>query len=453
MRKKVYRVLVISQLIALLVAFFSCGIAFFLHRKKEIGQGYTLISFLGETFPFFIIFLAIIIISIVFYLHFCDRLVKPFHKKIDGETLLNKSEYEELNPYVSAINSQYLQLKAERAEIQRRIDELKTISASMNQGIILLDKDEKVTLINNYSESLLGLDFSMVKNQHYSILKYSKVLKDLIKKAKFGEFAQAFVEEENVTYQFGLHLSKTYGEIKGYVILIYDVTDKGRLEALRREFTANVSHELKTPLHSISGAAELLCSGMVKEEDIGQFTRQIYAETKRMIRLVEDIIKLSSLDENAQNTTREEINLKELALSTINSLSLEASRQNVSLEFEGEELKVRGIKHLLSAVLYNLCENAIKYNNFGGWVKITIEQKGNRAKISVTDNGIGIPHEHQQRIFERFYRVDKSHSKEVGGTGLGLSIVKHAVRLHNGEITLKSQFGKGTTFCVKLPIF
>ncbi|MBO4962343.1 MAG: ATP-binding protein [Clostridia bacterium] len=450
MRKKVYKILIISVIIALSVAFFSCGTAYFIHRKGQIGAGYSFINFLGETFPFLIIYGVLILGFGVFYLHLCDRLFKPFKTKIEG--LQEKSEYEELNSYVSKINSTYLQLKSAEAETQRSIDELKTISASMNQGLIILDNQGKITLINGYAESLIGMDFAMVKGQHYSITKYNKTITSLLKSASFGQVAERIVEEENVSYRFSLHPSKTYGEIKGYVLLILDVTDQGKLEALRREFTANVSHELKTPLHSISGAAELLCSGMVKQEDAPQFTNQIYQETKRMMRLVEDILKLSSLDENAENTIREDIDLLEIASSTINQLKFEADKKNIKLEVVGESLIVRCIKRLISAVIYNLCENAIKYNKSGGSVKISLKKKDNRAEIVIKDTGIGIPHEHQSRIFERFYRVDKSHSKEVGGTGLGLSIVKHAIKLHSGEIGVKSQVGKGTTFTIKLPI-
>ena len=450
MRKKVYKLLIISVIIALSVAFFSCAVFYFLHRKEQLGAGYTILKFLGETFPLIIIYGVLIIIFSILFMHLCDKLFKPFKQKVDG--LQEKTDYEELNAYISKINSTYLQLKSAEAEIQRSIDELKTISASMNQGLIILDKDGKITLTNNYAESLIGMDFVMVKGQHYSITKYNKTITALLKNASYGQVAEKVIEEENVSYRFSLHPSKTYGEIKGYVLLILDVTDQGKLELLRREFTANVSHELKTPLHSISGAAELLCSGLVKQEDVGQFTNQIYQETKRMIRLVEDIIKLSSLDENAENTIREEVDLLEIINSTIDVLKFEAEKQNINLEVVGESVVIRGIRHLLSAIIYNLCENAIKYNKENGSVKITLKKKENRAEIIIKDTGIGIPHEHISRVFERFYRVDKSHSKEVGGTGLGLSIVKHAIKLHSGEINLKSQVNKGTTFIIKLPI-
>ena len=220
---------------------------------------------------------------------------------------------------------------------------------------------------------------------------------------------------------------------------------------MRREFTANVSHELKTPLHSISGCAELLSSGLVKPEDTKQFSSQIYSEAKRMIRLVDDILKLSSLDEGASEMQREEVDLFKVATETVNNLELEAILASIKLEVSGESACVYGIKPLLAGIIYNLCDNAIKYNKENGYVKVKVKNTDSGVELTVKDNGIGIPADHHSRIFERFYRVDKSHSKEVGGTGLGLSIVKHAVRLHNAEIKIKSQLGKGTKFTVLFP--
>jgi two-component system phosphate regulon sensor histidine kinase PhoR len=222
-------------------------------------------------------------------------------------------------------------------------------------------------------------------------------------------------------------------------------------EKMRQEFTANVSHELKTPLHSISGYAELLKSGMVKEEDVQQFAERIYSESQRMITLVNDILELSHLDEGMEDMSREDVDLYEVAASAVKSLEEEAAAAGVTLQLTGESSVINGYSQLLSLIVYNLCENGIKYNNPHGSVKVDINDFRDRAVLTVNDSGIGIPHEQQERVFERFYRVDKSHSKEVGGTGLGLSIVKHASAIHNGEIHLVSAPKYGTTITITFP--
>ena len=222
-------------------------------------------------------------------------------------------------------------------------------------------------------------------------------------------------------------------------------------ERMRQEFTANVSHELKTPLQSISGYAELLKSGMVKEEDVQQFADRIYSESQRMITLVNDILELSHLDEGMGDMVREDVDLYEVAIDAVNSLKDEARAENVSLDLTGEQSIINGYARLLSLIVYNLCENGIKYNNPRGSVKVDVNNFDDRIVLTVNDNGIGIPLDQQERIFERFYRVDKSHSKEVGGTGLGLSIVKHAAAIHNGEIHLVSVPKYGTTITITFP--
>jgi len=243
----------------------------------------------------------------------------------------------------------------------------------------------------------------------------------------------------------------TDGKVTGAALLVLDVTEKERAEQMRREFTANVSHELKTPLQTISGYAELLANGMVADKDKTAFSEKIYAEAQRMIRLIEDIIKLSNLDEGAVELTRETVDLYVTAENTVRSLLPAAKKANVTLSLKGENAEIYGIPQLLTAVVYNLCDNAIKYNKDGGTVFVSVKNNAENIVLSVRDTGIGIPKEQQERIFERFYRVDKSHSKEVGGTGLGLSIVKHAAKLHDAKITLESEVGKGTGITVIFP--
>ena len=232
--------------------------------------------------------------------------------------------------------------------------------------------------------------------------------------------------------------------VAGAALLMLDTTEKEKAEQLRREFSANVSHELKTPLHTISGCAELLANGIVKPEDVPHFLSQIQSESKRMIALIDDIIKLSHLDEDAEDMQREDVDLLAVARSEAANLDQAAEDAGVELTVSGESAVINGIPQLLAAIVHNLCENAIKYNRPGGFARVNVRREGERVLLTVEDNGIGIPSEQQERIFERFYRVDKSHSKEVGGTGLGLSIVKHAAALHNTKISVDSAPGKGT---------
>lgn len=239
--------------------------------------------------------------------------------------------------------------------------------------------------------------------------------------------------------------------IRGAALFFFNVTEKEKAEQIRREFTANVSHELKTPLHTISGYAELLKSDMVKDADRIPFAGKIYDEAGRMIRLVEDIISLSHLDEGAADMPRERVDFYETAGKAVQSLEPEAASAGVSLEFSGAPVILDGIPHLLYSMVYNLCDNAIKYNRRYGKVSVSVREEETAVILSVKDTGIGIAPEHQERVFERFYRVDKSHSKEVGGTGLGLSIVKHAARIHNADIEVKSGIGKGTEVTVRFP--
>ena len=239
--------------------------------------------------------------------------------------------------------------------------------------------------------------------------------------------------------------------MSGIALLIFDVTERENSEQMRREFTANVSHELRTPLHSISGYAELLKNGMVKSGDVKPVATKIYDEAQRMVRLVEDIINLSHLDEGAEDMIKEEVDLYDIVRSTIESLSPEAEAAGVTVSFSGQHVAVNGISQLLSGIVYNLCDNAIKYNRQGGSVSVSLSSDEKDAVLTVSDTGIGIPAEHQQRIFERFYRVDKSHSKEVGGTGLGLSIVKHAAKIHDAKIKLSSVPDQGTEITVIFP--
>ena len=276
-------------------------------------------------------------------------------------------------------------------------------------------------------------------------------LQEILSKALAGETAQKVVAIKEGYYQIEASPVVADGAISGMALLIFDVTERENAEQMRREFTANVSHELKTPLHTISGYAELMKAGIVKSDDVPNFASKIYGEAQRLSQLVEDILNLSHLDEGAEGMTRMEVDVYALCEATIKSLETEAEGADVKMSLAGKSATINGIPQLLASIVYNLCDNAIKYNKEGGSVNVTVTDKDTEVIVSVNDTGIGIPPEHLDRIFERFYRVDKSHSKEVGGTGLGLSIVKHAVKIHDAKVDVTSTVGEGTTITVALP--
>ena len=269
-----------------------------------------------------------------------------------------------------------------------------------------------------------------------------------IREALDGKHSEYTAQRNGMEYQFTVNAIESSGNVIGVIILVFDITDRAFAERNRQEFTANVSHELKTPLQSIIGSAELLESGLVKEEDKSKFIGNIRKEAARLVTLINDIIRLSQLDEN-QEIISETVDLQEISQEVIEELSNAAAKKNISLSIDGEPCTITGVRRYIYEIIYNLCDNAIRYNVDGGKVTIKISKNSYGTELSVSDTGIGIAPEHQNRIFERFYRVDKSHSKETGGTGLGLSIVKHAVQFHNGKITLDSDVGKGTKVTIK----
>jgi two-component system phosphate regulon sensor histidine kinase PhoR len=346
---------------------------------------------------------------------------------------------------------QQYQIRLQEDELQQKQSEFETVTTNMTEGIVLLNSKGSILSINKAALKLFGENDTCIGKDILTI-NHSLELQDILQKSENGIRSEKVVTLGNGKYQLAVSPILLNEQLSGTVILLLDVTEKEKVEQMRREFTANVSHELKTPLHLISGYSELLSNGIVKQEDITKFSTQIYTETKRMICLVEDILKLSHLDEGAEDMSFVEVNLYELAKDTLKMLSTQAEFTNVELILNGENTILYGIPQLLQGIIYNLCDNAIKYNRQGGSVTVVVKQENQNIILSVCDTGIGIPIEHQERIFERFYRVDKSHSKEIGGTGLGLSIVKHAVRLHNATIELFSEVNKGTTITVKFPV-
>ena len=369
---------------------------------------------------------------------------------MDLEHPLENDAYEEIAPLLSRINRQRLALTEQQTLFRRKTQEFEQITASMSEGLVLLDEKGAVLSINPAAQRIFGADDTVLGKDFLTLDHTHAVIRALddAKQTGHGEVRQSLGGRE---YQFDVSAIVVDGHPMGGVLLAFDVSATALAEQQRREFTANVSHELKTPLQGIIGSAELLESGMVKEQDRARFLGHIRSEASRLLTLIEDIIRLSQLDEGGELPSST-VELYALADETVQSLAGEAKRRGVTLTLSGSPVTVRGVPSLLSEVIYNLCDNAIKYNRPDGTVHIEIGTADGMAKIVVSDTGIGIPPQHQDRVFERFYRVDKSHSKASGGTGLGLSIVKHATLLHNGKIFMQSEEGKGTTMTVLLPL-
>lgn len=417
--------------------------------RLSVTQNSLLILTLGMLQPIMIIFVIAIILSAFLASRLSKKIVKPLNE-LNLDKPLDNNGYDELSPLLRRIDTQQKEISRQSEELKQRQNELEVMTSAMSEGIILLNNRGTVLSINKAAAKLFGTDCFCIGEDIVSINR-SLELAQLLNKAKNGEHSERVVELGCGRYQMMASPVISNNIVSGIVLLILDVTEKEKAEQLRREFTANVSHELKTPLHTISGSAELLVNGMVKSEDIPIFLKRIYSEAQRMIQLVEDIIRLSHLDEGAEDMKWDMVDLYAVAEETINSLADEAESNGIKFELYGETVLINGIRQLLQEITYNLCDNAIKYNRKGGLVSVEIKNENEFAILTITDTGIGIPAEHQERIFERFYRVDKSHSKEIGGTGLGLSIVKHAAKLHNAEIELHSIVNKGTEITIKFP--
>ena len=392
---------------------------------------------------------AIVLISIVEALVLSHKMAKSIVKPLNELDLENPAEnetYEELAPILSKLNKQHKQITQQIQELCQKSDEFEQITASMNEGLVLLDNKGMVISINAAAKRLFSADEAVV-GRNFLTLDRSTNMNRAIEKAFDGKHSELREERNGNEYQFIINRTESDGKTVGVVILCFDITETAFAERNRKEFTANVSHELKTPLQSIIGSAELLENGLVKPEDTRRFVGNIKNEATRLVSLINDIIRLSQLDEDSEPAT-ESVDLYDVASEVIEVLTVSAAKKQVEIHLNGESCVMNGIRRYLYEIIYNLCDNAIRYNKDGGKVTVDLKNKDSNIILSVSDTGIGIPAEHQSRIFERFYRVDKSHSKETGGTGLGLSIVKHAVAYHSGTIKLDSKVGEGTTITV-----
>ena len=403
---------------------------------------------MGMLQPMLVVLAAALILALVLAKRISARIVAPLNR-LDLEKPLENDTYEELSPLLTRINQQRRQIDAQLRTLQQKKDEFDQITASMNEGLVLMNEKGTVLSINPAARALfhaepdcVGRDFLTVERSHE--------ISCAIRRALEEGHAELHVERGGREYQLDISRIESEGTVIGAVLLAFDVTEQAFAERNRREFTANVSHELKTPLQSIMGSAELIENGLVKQEDMPRFVGHIRTEAARLVTLIEDIIRLSQLDEGGE-LPFEPVDLKKLAEEASASLASAAAEKQVTIRVHGDDRQITTVRRLASEIIYNLCDNAVKYNREGGSVDVTIDGTAHGAVVTVQDTGIGIPPEHQSRVFERFYRVDKSHSRQSGGTGLGLSIVKHAVQYHHGTVELHSEEGKGTTICILLP--
>ncbi len=410
------------------------------------ASGLTLL--LGMLYPVIIVIIIAVIISAMLAHKMSRKIIEPLNK-LDLDNPTENDAYDELTPLLSRIHKQNIKIEHKAAELNRKKDEFELITKNMREGLVLLDKNKSILTINSSAMDIFGTDEKCVGNEFLTINRRHDITSAIEKALKNGH-AEIRAKLSEREYQFDISRIETDGETVGAVILAFDITEQSDAERLRREFTANVSHELKTPLQTITGSAELIENGLVKSEDMPRFVGHIREEATRLVTLVEDIIRLSQLDEQSE-MPRDKVSLYDIAGEVCGTLRDSADKKDIALTVTGDSGNVFGVKHLLFEVIYNLCDNGIKYTPDGGKVEVNISETKKEITLTISDNGIGIPTEHQPRIFERFYRVDKSHSKKSGGTGLGLSIVKHAVQYHGGKISLQSEENKGTTITVILP--
>ena len=402
----------------------------------------------GMLQPVALVVIIAVALSAVLSIRMAKRIVRPLNA-LDLEHPMDNDAYEEVTPLLKRINQLHQQTRSQMKKLKYKTDEFEQITSNMKEGLVLLDKQRLVLSINPAAKELFGAtDFCI--GQDFLTVDRKPEVQSAVEQVFSNGASQIHVTRNAREYQLDLTRIESQGSVMGAVVLAFDITEQYTAERTRREFSANVSHELKTPLQSIIGSAELLEGGLVKPEDTPRFVGHIRKEATRLVSLIDDIIRLSQLDEGAPLPT-EPVDLLELAQDVAETLRPIAQSKHVDLQVEGSSCVITGVRRLLSEIVYNLTENAVKYNVDGGSVLVSVTQNSGKRVLSVRDTGIGIPLEHQSRVFERFYRVDKSHSKQSGGTGLGLSIVKHAAQYHNAKLELQSKPGEGTTISVLFP--
>ena len=410
--------------------------------RISTAQDSVLALLLEVLLPLVLIYVIAITVSLMLARRMANRIVNPLND-LDLDNPLSCNTYDEISPLLHRIEKQNKQISAQVAQLKEKTDQFEQTTSSMSEGLVLLDSEGKILSINpaaarlfETSKACVGLDFLVVDR--------SQAMSKGVKQALSKEHCDFRITKHGSEYQIGISPIVSGNRLLGAVVLAFDVTEQVNAQRNRQEFTANVSHELKTPLQSILNSAQLLQSGLVKPEDVQKFTGYICSEAERLLQLINDIIRLSQLDESGE-FPQESVNLYAVTSQVLQTLLPAADSRNITVELLGEHTVITGVRQLAYELIYNLCDNAIRYNKDGGKVTVTV----GKDSITVKDTGIGIPKEHQARIFERFYRVDKSHSRETGGTGLGLSIVKHAAQQLGAIIELESEPNIGTTVIVK----
>ena len=409
--------------------------------RISISQESAWLLMIGMLWPVVLISILAICLSAFLARRMARKIVEPLNT-LDLEQPLKNDVYEEISPLLHRIHRQHNQITAQMEALRRKTDEFEQITKNMQEGLVLLSSEGIILSINPTAKQLFDAQDDCV-GKSLLMVDRTRTIRAAVNDALDRGRGFARVSRNGRDYQLDLSRIQSDGAVIGAVVLAFDITERLNAEQLRREFSANVSHELKTPLQSIIGSAELIENGLVKPEDTPRFVGHVRKEATRLVDLIEDIIRLSQLDEG-EALPCEEVDLLALAEEVKAALAPGAEEKNVTLEVTGSGFTVQGVRRLLYEIICNLCDNAIKYNVPGGSVRVYVDQN----RLTVSDTGIGIPAEHQTRVFERFYRVDKSHSKQSGGTGLGLSIVKHAVTYHNASLDLRSTPGKGTTITV-----
>lgn len=419
---------------------------------------YTIVSILlGIIQPILFVMLIALVLTLFLSRKISKAIIEPINK-LDLEFPENNDTYEELAPLLEKIADQNQTIDDQLANAHKMQNEFNLITENMSEGFLVIDQDANLLTYNSAARKLLDItpDVSDAHNEYGSVLLLcrTKEFRGVISDALSGKRAEDIMVRDERSYSLIANpvfegniadASVTNTAVIGAVVVLLDITEREKRETLRREFAANVSHELKTPLTSISGFAELMKEGNVSKENVIDFSKSIYDEAGRLINLVNDIIKISELDSQNISFECERVDLYELSKDIINRLENEAAKKNITFHLFGDKAPVFGVQKILDEMLFNLCDNAIKYNVENGTIDVIINHSGNNVSVTVRDTGIGIPTAHQDRVFERFYRVDKSHSKKVGGTGLGLAIVKHGAIFHHADITLESAENKGTT--------
>ncbi|WP_077534554.1 sensor histidine kinase [Massiliimalia massiliensis] len=406
------------------------------------GTQYSVLTLIyGILQPLAIVLIILIVLSAVFANRAAKKIVQPINA-LDLENPPDDA-YDELAPLLMKIRRQKRMIKSQLREAKRKQQEFSMITENMEEGFLVINSKTDLLSYNSSALRILGAKTEEAKESVLA-LNRSAPFRQAVEQVLEGVHQETLLDIQGGTYQLIANPVSQDDEVTGAVLILMDITERTQLERMRREFTANVSHELKTPLTSISGFAEIIQDGLVKQEDIPAFAGKIFTESQRLIRLVEDIIKLSQLDEGSVPYQKDLLDLYQIAIQVAAQLQPPAQESGITVAVEGEHAIISGVRPILEEVIFNLCDNGIKYNRPGGRVTIQISDESDRVSLTVSDTGVGIPLSDQERVFERFYRVDKSHSKEIGGTGLGLSIVKHGAAFLGAELSLKSALNQGT---------